>query len=117
MNVGLDIGGTISELPEFFVALTKGLHALGHKVYILSFESPLGLSEVRQDLDQWGICYDEVLLLPDDADSATWKGEVAGQLPLDVMVDDTLDLLQNMPPGVKCFWLRNGSGPDQDASG
>jgi hypothetical protein len=40
MKVALDIDGTISEHPEFFVMLSAALRAAGHHVLVLTYRDP-----------------------------------------------------------------------------
>jgi hypothetical protein len=102
MNVGMDIGGTISEMPELMAILAEGLRARGHKVYILSLENTLATVETEQYLKDHGIAHDGLFLLPGGTiDAWEWKPRMAAVLHLDVMIDDSPELLARMPDGVK----------------
>ena len=112
MNIGLDIDGTISESPQFFALLSAVLKAAGHKVHIITYRdpSPQSVEETKRELADWKIAYDE-LHLPNNDPSigmGEWKRDVAEQLDLDIMIDDSLEVLAAMgamSKKVLRFWV------------
>jgi hypothetical protein len=109
MNIGIDIDGTISESPQFFALLSRVLRAAGHQVHIITYRdpSPQSVAETKQELASWKIAYD-ALHIPDDGLSigmGEWKRDVANATNLDIMIDDSLEVLAAMPKKVLRFWV------------
>ena len=107
MNIGLDIDGTISEAPEFFSLLSASLKAAGHKVHIVTYRDPKSIEETKQELKSWKIAYD-ALHLPEEGfgmGMAEWKRDVAKAMNLDLMADDSLEVLAAMPNGILRMWV------------
>jgi len=64
MNIGIDIDGTLTKYPDFFIELGKLWRAAGHKVYLIT---GLGLEGVAQKEQEYpfistgkGVFYDEL---------------------------------------------------------
>ena len=106
MNYGLDIDGTITEMPELFALLTRVLRAAGHKVHIVTYRDPASAEETKNELKTHKVVYDK-LHLPDDKGigMGNWKHDVAEQEKLDIMIDDSLEVLAAMPNRVLRFWV------------
>ena len=62
MNIALDVDGTIDKAPEFFSAFSKAMRKDGHKIYIFTSRMPILESETIQQLEEWDIEYDELVL-------------------------------------------------------
>ncbi len=105
MNVGQDIDGCISASPPFFALLSRVLQAAGHKVHVVTYRDPASIEETRQELAEWKIVYDGLHLPDGNLGMGEWKGDVAEQLHLDTMIDDSLGVLAAMPDGVLRFWV------------
>lgn len=105
MKVGLDIDGTIDEKPDFFRLMTKVLIESGHEVHILTYRDDR--LEAIADLEKHQISY-TALYLPNEGDKHhTWKGVLAGEIGLDMMIDDSPEVLANMPKNVLPLWVCN----------
>ena len=105
MNIGIDIDGTISSLPEFFSCLTMAFRQAGHKVYIITYREPMAVQATRDQLDQWRVEYDEIYLCGNTEEMGQWKAKIAAMLELDVMFDDMPQSLCSLGPEVARFWL------------
>lgn len=64
LRLGLDIDGTITAAPDFFVALAERCLAAGGEVHIVSSRSPSVLNETEKELRALGLRYSAVYLLP-----------------------------------------------------
>ncbi len=103
----LAIDGTISEAPEFFALLSTSLKSAGHQVHVVTYRDPNSAEETKQELADWNIQYDALHLPCSDSTlgMGEWKGEIAEQLNLDMMIDDSLEVLAAQPKGVLRMWV------------
>ena len=110
-SIGLDLDGTISEAPQFFALLSAVLKAAGHQVHIITYRdpSPQSIEETKQELADWKISYDALHIPSDDfgMGMGEWKRSVAEKLSpsLDLMFDDSLEVLSLMPKGILRMWV------------
>jgi len=105
MNVGLDLDNTITTAPWLFAAMTKGLIANGHKVFIITYRDQELYDYTMKQLWRLGVIYTELYLPPNkEVDAADWKAQMAKDLQLDVHIDDDLRNLDKMPAHVQTFW-------------
>lgn len=106
MKIGLDLDFTISELPQFFAILSKALIAEGHEVHIITYREKFDTGNTIIELNDYGIAYTQ-LHIPDHNNTLTmeaWKAEIA-KIGLDLMIDDSPEVLHAMPPNVKRLWM------------
>jgi len=105
MNIGIDLDYTISALPEFFSVLAAALVDGGHQVHVITYREVGTEEQVRGELEQLRIRYTQ-LHLPRRACSAPqWKAELAASLGLDVMIEDSPEVLSRMPVSVQRMWV------------
>ena len=73
INIGLDMDNTITEQPEFFSFLSKCVKEYGGKVHVISSrtDDEEVLEATRKDLEELGILYDDIFLLPDISTALT----------------------------------------------
>lgn len=105
MIIGIDIEGTITTAPDFFAWLTAALLRDGHKVFIITMRTHH--EDTALELEQLGIRCTE-LITPDESvferpDADRWKGEVCSHLGIEVMFDDSMDILRHLPRFTKAF--------------
>ena len=106
MKIGIDIDGTITEARQFFSFLTHVLLESGHEVHIISYREDTR-EQIRQELKVYNVRYTDIHLpQPNDA-MDVWKGKLAEKLDLDIMFDDSPEVLDKMPLKVKRFWMCN----------
>ena len=69
INIALDIDGTITRLPDFFVLLSRSIRANGGKVFVVTSRTNSRDVEVqtRRELQNYGIAFDELTIIPDAA--------------------------------------------------
>ena len=106
MNIGLDLDGTISEMPVLFSMLSNALIATEHKIYIITYRDD-EIEDLKNELHSYEIAYTEIFM-PDPGskvDPAKWKSELAKKLELDVMFEDSPEVLSEMPEKVKRIWI------------
>jgi hypothetical protein len=123
MIAQIDIDATIDRAPEFFKWLTKSLRRDGHKVLIVSsrIDSPENEKHTAQELKEWGITYDKLVLHPDVPDLDTrriptdlhpahriyiYKVIAAEDLGTEILFDDcgiTTSLFRKYLPNVQVF--------------
>lgn len=99
MTIGIDVEGTISVASDFFAWLTGALARDGHRVFVITMRTDRETTAC--ELEQMGIRYVELLMPDPDVfgrpDPERWKGEVCAHLGIDVMFDDSADILEHMP--------------------
>lgn len=100
MIVGIDMDGTITKHPELFRILVKGLQAEGNSVHIITCR--LEPEAVVESLNALGIGFDEVHTPVPEKDFMTvgeWKAEVCREVGVDIMFEDSPDVLVSLPEG------------------
>jgi hypothetical protein len=106
MKIGLDLDGTITDAPEFFSLITSMIISQ-HEVHIITYRED-AKENVAAELDGYGVKYTEIHLPPWNSESApAWKREIAETLDLDIMFEDSPEVLDQMPEKVKRFWFCN----------
>lgn len=104
MNIAIDIDGTITALPEVFRALSAGLRANGHKVYVVTFRLEAYREHTEKELAEMGVQYDELVMstgMPDPA----WKVAVAVARNVGAFFEDAKEVLMLLPPGIQPVWV------------
>lgn len=101
--IGIDIDGTIDEDIPFFQILTQfwpgPVHIITHR---------LSTDGAKQQLHNWGIRYTSLNL----CDSAETKFEVMKALGVEVMFDDSDDVICNTPDSITVFKMRHADNFD-----
>ena len=105
MNIGLDIDGTITEMPEFFALLSKVMRQAGHKIFIISYRDMEVLDASRAEVNSLGVEYDAMYHPGPHESLEDFKARMASQLELDMIFDDMPESFMKMHPNVKRFWL------------
>jgi hypothetical protein len=106
MMIGIDLDHTISAIPEFFSVMTSALVTAGHEVHVITYREVGTEEDVREELRDFGIHYTALHLppVPGLAPSA-WKCALAKELGIEVMIEDSPEVLSRMPPKVQRLWL------------
>lgn len=102
-KVGIDIDFTITEMPEFFALLTASLLKNGSEVHVISYREDE--KETIQELKQLNIKYTQLHLPRGDQEMVSWKSNLAAELDLDLMIEDSPEVLAAMPLKTKRLWL------------
>ncbi|MCC5828118.1 MAG: hypothetical protein JJU36_01600 [Phycisphaeraceae bacterium] len=105
MNIGLDINGTITECPEFFSLLSHALRQAGHRVFIVTYRDPDITDCTRQELEEYGVSFDDIYFPRDEEHLPDFKARIADELELDLFIDDMPETFMAMPAKVKRLWL------------
>lgn len=105
MKIGLDLDFTITELPEFFSILSTALMKAGHEVFIITYRDEELKPVTISQLTKMHIRYTKLFMPEGDVDMAKWKGKLAEDLDLDIMIDDSPEVLDAMPPKTRRMWL------------
>jgi DNA-directed RNA polymerase subunit H (RpoH/RPB5) len=118
-HIGIDLDGTIDEMPWFFQALIRGIlsndnECFGGKstqVHIITWRDA-SEEETIEDLRKLGLRkgrdYD-VLHLPkiSDNDPVAWKREIVVRENITLMIEDSPENLAALPENVQRLWLCN----------
>ena len=102
MNIGVDIDGTITAMPDVFRTICRSLMARGNRVYIVTAQrtdhhndpqrtTPQGRQRHLENLGfRLGIHYNSIVMCPGDSPAAVAqaKKHACEQLHLDVMFDN-----------------------------
>jgi len=104
LKIGIDIDGTITEHPEFFVALSKALYPK-HDIHILTGRDEADRDYTVAELEIWGIHYHHLHIV-----NAEWpeKGRICTEESLDVLFDDMDEFIHHIPKSTLVFKVRNG---------
>ena len=105
---------TISDLPEFFSILAAALVGGGHEVHIITYREVGTEDEVRAELRDLNIRYTEVHIPRSSCSAPEWKSELAVQLDIDLMIEDSPEVLSRMPASVQRLWLCDSQVFDLD---
>lgn len=98
-NIGIDLDGTITDAPSFFLALTSNWAG---KIYIVTFRDNKEIAE--NDAKKFGIRFDEVILV----NSFKQKSDVIRDKNIKVFFDDMDEVITHIPEDVMVFKIRNG---------
>jgi hypothetical protein len=112
MRIGLDLDKTITATPWMFSAMTKGLIANGHTVFIITYRDQELKEYTIKQLKELDIQYN-ILFLPPNRNTSPekWKARLAKNLGLDVMFDDQVSILSSMPENIHTFLSSTPSNP------
>ena len=105
MKVGIDLDETITAAPEFFSLLTHALCVAGHEVHVITYREAESRNQTEAELAELGIRYSLLHLPPANKDGAVWKAELVKTLGIEIIFDDSPEVLAEMPSSVKRFWL------------
>lgn len=105
MRIGIDVDHTITELPTLFQILSKALLQEKHQVHIITYRDEQDRKQTEEELTDYGIAYTALHMPPPDAHQAKWKAEMAGKLELDVLFDDSPEVLAALPQTCKRIWI------------
>ena len=64
LKLSLDIDDTITVDPDFFAMVSRGVHACGGEVHVVSSRSREAMKQTRSEIDAYGIVYSSIFLLP-----------------------------------------------------
>ncbi len=105
MIIAIDLDNTISDAPEFFSVVATALVDAGHEVHIITYREVGTHDDVRAELREFGIRYTQLHLPQSDCSAPEWKAELAVKLGVDVMIEDSPEVLSRMPSTVRRLWL------------
>ena len=105
MRIGIDLDDTITALPVWFSVVTDALVAAGHEVHVITYRQPGTEVDVARELAEHRIRYSSLHLPSTGVDPPTWKSAVAGELGLDLMIEDSPEVLSRMPERTARMWI------------
>jgi len=105
MIIGIDLDETISDLPEFFSVITAALVSAGHEVHVITYREIGTEASVKTELAEFGIHYTDLHLPSDFRTAPEWKSELAEKLGVEIMFEDSPEVLARMPGSVKRVWI------------
>lgn len=97
MRIGIDIDGTVTEMPWFFSLLAKSSLNEGHQVYIISYRHTSNMFVTQKNLQEWDIPYTKIFLSDQNEPAHRYKEKIAKSLKLDMMFEDDPLNLAVMP--------------------
>ena len=105
MRIGINLDETITALPAWFSLLSKAVVSSGHEIHVITSREPGTESEIKAELARYGIQYTDLHVPTGSVDPATWKSTLAGELSLDLMIEDSPEVLAKMPATTARLWL------------
>ena len=105
MKIGLDLDETISALPEWFALISRALVEAGHEVHVITYRPVGSEAAVHAELQDHGIGYTALHVPLESVQAPAWKAGLAAELGLDLMVEDSPEVLARMPEGTARLWL------------
>ena len=103
--IGVDIDGTVTAMPAFFSLLCNSLMASGHEVHIITYRFSHFEEQTKELLKELNVPYTKMHFGGEQPSPPAWKGELAKELKLDMMFEDSLENLAAMPPQVARVWV------------
>lgn len=97
--LGLDLDGTIDENPHFFGLLSR---LWPGKVYVITYRNDR--TQTEKDLSEYGIHYDEVVLV----NTFSQKAAEIKRLEIGIYIDDMDEVITHIPETVTVLKVRNG---------
>ncbi len=113
MKIAIDIDGTITECPEFFVFLTK-LFRPEHEIHIITGRKQTERIETEEQLTALGIEYHHLHIVGPKKSYLTeetmWtrKGDFCREHNIDVLFEDMDEFIEHIPKSTLVFKIRNG---------
>lgn len=106
MKIGIDIDGVITEVPDFIKHITSNPD---YEVHIITYRDPKGGKrlETRDFLRALDIRFDHLHMTAEDVDMVEWKVSVVKEFGIEMMIEDTPEILAAMPPKVQRLWICN----------
>lgn len=105
MIIGLDLDFTITAWPRWFSVITRALVQDGNEVHVLTHRERGTDRAVRKELAELGIEYTALHMPESDESAAVWKSRKAAELGLEMMIEDSPEVLAAMPEGVHRMWM------------
>ena len=105
MRIGVDLDETISALPEWFALLTKAVITSGHEIHVITYRPAGTEPAIIAELEGHGVAFTRLHVPTKSVDAPTWKGELAEKLELDLMIEDSPEVLARMPARTARLWL------------
>lgn len=104
-TIGIDIDGTITDMPVFFSFLTNALIAQGHEVHLITYRMAQFKEYTEEQMKEMDVAFTKVHCCDKMLPAPEWKAQVAEELKIDMLFEDSLDNLKAMPPGVVRVWV------------
>jgi hypothetical protein len=102
MRIGIDIDGTITRSPKFFAILSAALVSAGHHVVVVTYRLDRELTE--NELNEYGVQYHEMIMPSSyDHEIADWKINAYGELELDIVFEDMLEVVNGLSSSIVSF--------------
>ena len=92
-RIGLDLDHTISAMPQWFSILSRAFLSNGYEIHVITDRPPDSRAEVCAELERYQVPYTQVHLPGPGVDAPTWKSELAECLRLDLMIEDSPEVL------------------------
>ena len=105
MRIGIDLDETISALPEWFSLLTKAVVTSGHEIAIVAYREAGTEPAIIAELEGHGVSFTGLHVPAESVDPPTWKSHLAEKLKLDLMIEDSPEVLARMPARTARLWL------------
>ncbi|MBD3408410.1 MAG: hypothetical protein GF411_19965 [Candidatus Lokiarchaeota archaeon] len=102
MKIGIDIDGVITDIPELFKSITNFGN---HEIHIITYRDPKNRQDIIDLLKSSYIRYDHLHIAPDDASMIEWKKAKIIELGIDVMIEDTPEILASLPDNIHRIWV------------
>ena len=105
MKIGIDLDETITDVPLFFSLITDCLLKADHEVHILTYRDDTDRESTLKELKKLNIKFTQLHLAPENTTAPAWKASLAKELQLDIVIDDSPEVLAALPVTVKRMWL------------
>lgn len=108
MNIGIDLDDTITDVPVIFQLLTHAICECvpaKHTIHIITYRDEADRKQTEKEVLKLGVSFHHLHLAPQGVDAPQWKAKLAKELKLDIMFDDSPEVLAAMPENVKRFWI------------
>jgi hypothetical protein len=100
MRVGIDVDGVCDFVPGIIRSIVDDPR---HEIHIITYRS--GRKETEEFLKELDIRFDHLHMTEDCVRMEIWKKEIVIQNNIEVMIEDTPEILENLPPNVVRIWI------------
>lgn len=100
MKIGIDVDGVITDIPEVIMCIANSSK---HEIHIITFRNDR--YEVAKLLESHNIHYDYIHYAPEGSHMIDWKKKMVENLGIEVMIEDTPEILAALPRHVKRIWI------------
>ena len=111
MIVGIDVDGVCDYVPAIIRSICADPT---HTIHIITYRDECDREETKEMLKDLGIRFDSLHMPEDGVRMEDWKRKVVIDNKVELMIEDTPEILAVLPPHVARIWVTDPSVYDLD---